>query len=158
MIGINSSLAPVKINYVAWHTQKNTHRAAAKLRRFGELLDGTGGLAKLGGKAEAVLREYWKEEMPQKQQLCNHHSRETIANWSFEAKTEFLASWAQRPESARLSPLPFMVMSQLGKETGRGNFSQHGTRLQSLVETAIKPIFEAMAKNLFSFAGVKEAA
>ena len=159
MIGINAPLAPAKINYSAWHTAKNTRKAAHGLQRFGRLLDDSS-LAKYGGKAEAVLREYWKQEMSQKPQLCNHRSRETIASWSFETKTKFLANWTQTPESVRVSPLPFMVISQLGKEMEKNSgvsFPQ-GILLPEFVQQAIKPIFEAMARNLFSFAGVKETA
>jgi|GEM_PF-6162869 len=155
MIGINVPLAPARINYSAWHTAKNTRKAAAGLQRFGTLLDESS-LAKYGGKAEAVLREYWKQEMPQKPQLCNHRSRETIAGWSFEAKTEFLSGWSASPPSTRLSPLPFMVISQLGKEMRKNGGKLDASKLRELVETTIKPIFEAMARNLFSFAGVKE--
>lgn len=161
MTGISSPLAPARINYAAWHTGKNTRNAASKLLEFGRLID-EGSFARYGGRAEAVVREYWKEEMPYHQQLCNHNSRETIASWSFEVKTEFLAGWGNLRESTHVSPLPFMVISQLGKkmqETGKssGNPPQ-GPVLQEFVQTAIKPIFEAMAKNLLNFAGVKEAA
>lgn len=154
--GINFPAAPAKINYRAWNTEKNTRRAAAKLRLFGNLID-SGSIASFGGRAEAVVREYWRVEMPKQPQLCNHNSREAIASWSFWQKVDFLNNWGISAESTRLSPLPFMVMSQLAKETGKngGVSSEHGIRVQSLVETAIKPIFEVMAKNLFSFAGIR---
>jgi hypothetical protein len=82
MKGINFPVAPAKINYAAWDTAKHTRRAAAKLRSFGNLLDSEC-IASFGGRAEAVVREYWRVEMPKQSPLCNHRSRETIASWSF---------------------------------------------------------------------------
>ena len=162
MIGINAPLAPVRIGYVAWHTPKNTRRAAAKLLDFGRLID-EGSFAKYGGRTEAVVREYWKQEMPHEPPLCNHNSRKTVANWSLEVKLDYLKNWGSSQQSSRLSPLPFMVISQLGKEMREmgksgGDSAPQSIQLPVFVQTAIKPIFEAMARNLFSFAGVEETA
>lgn len=155
--GINFPVAPAKINYAAWNTEKHTRRAAAKLRFFGNLIDSES-IASFGGRAEAVVREYWRVEMPREKQLCNHRSRETIASWSFWQKVDFLNNWGESTESSRVSPLPFMVMSSLAKETGKngGIPSLRAMKVQDILETAIKPVFEAMAKNLLSFAGVAE--
>ena len=154
-------MAPAKIGRYDAYTEKNTRSAAASLRKFGRLVEGdAGSLAKFGTKAEAVARAYWNQEMPKSPQLCNHTTRETISGWSFETKVEFLNSWSGSQASSRFSPLPFMVITALGREIGAngGDSLPQGIKLQELVQTAVKPIFEAMAKNLFSFAGVKEAA
>ncbi len=161
MNGINMPFAPEKISRYGAYTPKHTHSAAASLRKFGRLVEGdAGSLVKFGTKAESVVRAYWKQEMPKNPPLCNHRSRETIAGWSFEAKAEFLNSWGGSQASFRFSPLPFMVITALGMEISEkaGDSTAQGIKLQELVQTAVKPIFEAMAKNLFSFAGIKEAA